>query len=169
MKHLNLDRRQRWLMIGGGTLAAALLLCVWLFGWGRGSNNVIDFSADEVDHVRLSCAQLYNQGAAVVKDPEEIQALIDSANAFQDTGSNVKNTFRYGVFAGGSMLHEYAFFLSNGDEFIVTFSSNEGEQPVSDMKLTYWVTLPNGERRTGGTCRGSLEVFYALHKKYLPY
>ena len=81
----------------------------------------------------------------------------------------MKNIFRYGVFAGGSMLHEYAFFLSNGDEFIVTFSSNVGEPPVSDMKLTYWVTLPNGERRTGGTCRGSLEVFYALHKKYLPY
>ena len=58
MKRLNLTRKQKRMMIGGGVLAAALLLCAWLFGWGRGSIHVIDFSADEVDHVRLSCDQL---------------------------------------------------------------------------------------------------------------
>ena len=105
----------------------------------------------------------------MVKDPEEIQALIDAANVFQHTGSDIKNIFRYDLFAGGSMLHECAFSLVNGEKFIVTFVSNEGGQPVSDMDLSYWVTLSNGERQTGSTCRGSLEVFYALHKKYLPY
>ena len=149
-------------------LAGALALCAWLFGWGRGSIQVIDFSADQVDHVRLSCAQLYNQDAAVIQDPEEIQQLIDEANAPQHTGSSIKRIFQYGLFVGGSMLHEEAFFLKNGETFIVTFSSNRGGQPVSDMDLDYWITT-NGEHISGSTCQGSLEVFYRLHREHLGY
>lgn len=150
-------------------LAAALCFCAWLFGWGRGSIDVIDFSADQVEYVRLGCAQLYFEDAAEIRDPEEIQSLIDSANALKHTGSKFKWVFRYGLGVGGSMLHEHAFFLKNGDIFIVTFSSNSGGQPVSDMNLGYWVTRPDGKRISGNTCRGSLEVFYELHQKYLPY
>ena len=150
-------------------LAAALCFCAWLFGWGKGTIDVIDFSAEDVDYVRLSCAQLYSYDAAVVSDPEEIQMLIDSANALRHTGSHFKRVFQYGLGAGGSKLHEYDFFLKNGDTFGVTFSSMNSQNPVTDMDLGYWVTLPNGERISGSTCRGSLEVFYELHRKYLPY
>lgn len=150
-------------------LASVLCFCAWLFGWGRGTIDVIDFSADQVDYVRLSCAQLYSEAAAEIRDPEEIQALIDSANALQHTGSSFKRVFQYGLGVGGSKLHEHAFFLKSGDTFILTFSSNNGERPISDMDLSYWATLPNGERISGSTCRGSLEVFYELHQKYLPY
>ena len=150
-------------------LAGALALCAWLFGWGRGSIQVIDFSADQVDHVRLSCAQLYNQDAAVIQDPEEIQQLIDEANSLRHTGSDVKWIFQYGLFSGGSMLHEYNFQLKNGETFIVTFASNRGGQPVTDMELSYWATTTEGEKISGSTCRGSLEAFYRLHREYLSY
>ena len=103
------------------------------------------------------------------RNPEEIQALIDSANALRYTGSDFKRIVQYGLGAGGSKLHEYDFFLKNGDTFGVTFSSMNSQNPVTDMDLGYWVTLPNGERISGSTCRGSLEVFYELHRKYLPY
>lgn len=164
MKRLKLTKKKLGLL-----LAAALCFCAWLFGWGQGTIDVIDFSADDVDYVRLGCAQLYSYDAAVIGDPEEIQALIDSANSFRHTGSKFKRIFQYGLGVGGSMLHEHAFFLKNGDIFIVTFSSNDGDQPISDMDLSYWATLPNGERISGSTCQGSLEVFYELHQKYLPY
>ena len=152
-----------------GLLAVTLCFCAWLFGWGRGSIDVIDFSADQVDYVRLYCAQLSFEDVAEVRYPEEIQALIDSANALRHTGSDFKRILQYGLGVGGSMLHEYAFFLKNGATFVVTFSSNNGERPISDMDLSYWATLPNGKRISGSTCRGSLEVFYELHQKYLPY
>ena len=152
-----------------GLLAVTLCFCAWLFGWGRGSIDVIDFSADQVDYVRLYCAQLSFEDVAEVRDPEEIQALIDSANALRHTGSDFKRVLQYGLGVGGSKLHEYDFFLKNGDTFGVTFSSMNSKNPVTDMDLGYWVTLPNGERISGSTCRGSLEVFYELHRKYLPY
>ena len=148
---------------------ASLCFCAWLFGWGKGTIDVIDFSADDVDYVRLGCAQLYFEDAAEIRDPGEIQALIDAANAMKHTGSSFKRVLQYGLGVGGSMLHEHAFFMKNGDRVIVTFSSCNGVRPISDLDLSYWVTLPNGERISGNTCRGSLEVFYELHQTYLPY
>lgn len=164
MKRFKLTKEKLCLL-----LAAVLCFCAWLFGWGRGTIDVIGFSADEVEYVRLGCAQLYYEAAAEVRDPEEIQALIDSANALRHTGSDFRRILQYGFGVGGSMLHECAFFLKNGDTLIVTFSSNNGERPVSDLDLDYWATLPDGEKISGSTCRGSLEVFYKLHQKYLPY
>lgn len=163
MKRLKMTKKRLCLL-----LAVVLCFCAWLFGWGQGTIDVIDFSAEDVDYVRLGCAQLYFDAAAEIREPEEIQALIDSANALQHTGSNFKRVLQYGLGVGGSKLHEHAFFLKNGDTYIVTFSSNNGKRPISDMDLSYWVTLPNGERISGSTCRGSLEVFYELHQKYLP-
>ena len=162
-----MKNRKRYIL-GCILLATTFIFLSWLFGWGRGNINVVKFSASEVNYVRLACAQLYPYDAAVVTDPKEIQSLIDSVNAFQHTGSTLKEIFRYGLFVGGSKLHEHEFILSNGERFIVTFSSNKN-QPVSDMNLSYWVTLPDGERISGSTCKGSMETFYTLHKKYLPY
>ena len=164
-----MTKPKRLLMLAGVLLVLVLALCVRLFGWGRGSINIIDFSADQVDHVRLGCAQLYNQGTALIQDPEEIQQLIDEANSLRHTGSDVKWIFQYGLFSGGSMLHEYNFQLKNGETFIVTFASNRGGQPVTDMELSYWTTTTEGEKISGSTCRGSLEAFYRLHREYLSY
>ena len=164
MKRLKLTKQTLCLL-----LAAGLCFCVWLFGWGRGSIDVIDFSADQVDHVRLGCAQLYSEDAAEIRDPEEIQTLIDSVNALRHTGSSFKNILRNGPFAGGCVLYEHVFSLKGGDDYIVTLASSDAKNPISDKNMSYWVRLPNGERISGSTCRGSLEVFYELNQKYLPY
>ena len=148
-------------------LAAALCFGAWLFGWGKGTIDVIDFSAEQVEYVQLYCAQLSFEQAAEIRDPKEIQALIDSANALRHTGSNFKRVLQYGLGVGGSKLHEHTFYLKNGERVIVTFSSCNAKRPISDLDLSYWVTLPNGERISGSTCRGSLEAFYALHETYL--
>ena len=149
-------------------LVVILGFCELLYGWGQGTIDAIDFSADQVDYVRLYCAQLSFDGVAEVRDPEEIQTLIDSANALRNSGFDLKGIFQFGLGMGGSMLHEYDFFLKNGDHFVIIFSSNDGERPISDMELDYWSILPNGERISGSACHGSMEAFYELHQKYLP-
>lgn len=160
-----LTKWQMWLMLAG-VLAAVLLLGIWLFGWGRGNINVIPFSAEEVDHVWLACDPHCFDGRATVTDPEAIQALINEANTLQHTGSELKTLFQYGFGAGGSSLHTLVFFLTSGETYTVTFASNHGGQPVTDMALSYWVTLSNGNHLTAFTCRGSLELSYELHKTY---
>lgn len=169
MQHLNLTKKWKLLVFFCGILIVILVLCIWLFGWGQGNINAIDFSAAEVERVQLSCAQLYAKGPAVICDPTEIQTLIDAINDFRDTGSDIKWLFKYGLFVGGSVLYEYTFYLTNGNIINVCFASNEGNQPLSDMELRYWISWPNGTKTKGSTCRGSLEEFYTLHKKYLPY
>lgn len=146
-----------------------LSLCELLFSWGRGTIQAIDFSADQVDHVRLYCAQMSFDEVAEVANPEEIQALIDSANALRNSDFDLKGIFQFGLGMGGSKLHEYDFCMKNGDHFVIIFSSNNGKRPISDMELDYWAILPSGERISGSRCHGSMEVFYELHQKYLPY
>jgi len=165
MKHLKGWKRPVFV---AGVLTILLVFCVWMFGWGRGNIDVIDFSAEEVACVRLGCAQLYSKAAAEVSDPVGIQMLIDAINGFRHAGSDMKWLFKYGLFVGGSVLYEHAFELKNGDVVYVTFASNES-QPMSDMELSYWVDWPDGTKTRGGLCRGSMEVFYTLHQKYLPY
>ena len=94
-----------------------LSLCELLFSWGRATIDAIDFSADQVDHVRLYCAQMSFDEAAEVRDPEEIQALIDSVNALQNFGFDLKGLVQFGWGMGGSKLHEYSFFMKNGGLF----------------------------------------------------
>ena len=52
---------------------AAPFLWYWLFGWG--TVHIIDFSAQEVEYVQISCSHYPERGA--IYDPGEIQALID--------------------------------------------------------------------------------------------
>jgi len=167
MKSWNqIKERPGWITL---LLVVILGCCELVYGWGQGTIDAIDFSADQVDYVHLYCAQLSFDGVAEIRDSEEIQALIDSANALRNSGFDFKGVFQFGLGMGGSMFHEYDFFLKNGDHFAIIFSSNDGERPISDMELDYWSILPNGERISGSTCHGSMEVFYELHQKYLPY
>ena len=146
-------------------LVFVLALCAWLFGWGRGDINVLEFSASEVERIELSCTDtkrvdLYR---AVITEKDDIQALINSVNSFQYTGSAVKELFRYGFGGiGGTVLYEYTVYLSNGDTFLLSFGNNNGEQELSDMEVVYSV----GQSDKASTCRGSMELFYELYEKY---
>lgn len=61
----------------------------WYWFWGWGTLHIIDFSAQDVEYVNISCSHLRKIGT--VRDPEEIQALIDEANSMQNRGPASKN------------------------------------------------------------------------------
>ena len=137
-------------------------LWYWLFGWG--TIQVIDFSAADVDYVEISCSHFQERGT--ISDPSEIQALIDEANAMENRGSTLKNLV-HGIFTGGAVLYNIAFSLKDGTEFLLTFSSTNSDEPVSDMNLTYWYhRTPPGGQTSGTMCSGSLEVFFELFEAY---
>ena len=150
-------------------LVFILALCAWLFGWGRGDINVLEFSAGEVERIELSCTDtkrvdLYR---AVVTEKDDIQALINSVNSLQHTGSGVKELFKYGIGSGGTILYEYSVYLSNGDTFTLCIASLGTVQDLSDMEATYWVDdQPDKTKWISDTCRGSMEFFYELYEKY---
>ena len=156
-----IPKRQKWLAAGVLALAAVLLLCAWMFGWGQGSIQVMDFSADAVERIELSCT-MPNSHRTVVQDKEDIQALIDSVNAFQHTGNDLKYLFRSGLFSGGTVLYEFHVFLTNGEELLLSFGDNSGGQDLSDVEVSYWIS--GTEHLFGNTCRGSLEVFWSLYE-----
>ncbi len=157
---------KKWTISVAIVLIFILALCAWIFGWGRGDINVMEFPASEVERIELSCTDtrrvdLYR---AVVTEKNDIQALIDSVNSFQYTGSVVKELFKHGIGIGGTVLYEYNVCLSNGDTFLLCFGNNNGEQELSDMEVIYWADQSN----KANTCRGSMELFYELYKKYKP-
>lgn len=156
-------------------LAVILALCAWTFGWGRGDINVMEFSANEVDRIELFCTGVHvDLHTAVVTEKDDIQAFIDSINSFQHTGSIVKELFKHGIpigGLGGAVLYSFNVYLSNGDTFLLRFSSNSGIEEQSDMEVDYWIY--QGPNHMGllstllstYTCRGSMELFYELYEK----
>lgn len=165
-------KRHKRLLIWIAVPAAILLLCAWVFGWGRGDINVLKFSADDVTRLELNCTgtkrvELYK---AVVTEPEDIQACIDWVNAFQHTGSAIKELFRHGIGIGlgGTCLYTFQFYLSDEDPFILEFGNNDGEQEISDMEVGFWIYSNPPKKEIGSTCRGSMEFFYELYEKYRP-
>lgn len=164
MKLPSLTKKQKLLAAVGVLLVIAVpFLWYWLFGWG--TIHVIGFSAEDVDYVEISCSHFTEHGT--IYDPEEIQALMDEANAMLNKGSSVKELLLQGIGLGGSILYDYHFYLSDDTEFLLTFSSNKGYQPVSDKELGYWYRFsPAGEQFSGPMCRGSLEVYFELFEKY---
>ena len=153
-------------------LAVILALCAWIFGWGRGDINVMEFSANEVDRIELSCTDVHvDLHNAVVTEKDDIQALIDSINSFQHTGSAVKELFPIESL-GGALLYSFDVYLSNGDTFPLSFGAHSGIEEQSDMEFDYWIY--QGPNHMGllstllstYTCRGSMELFYELYEKY---
>lgn len=144
--------------------AGALLFCAWIFGWGGGPINVMDFSADDVDRVELSCSHSrIANGRAVVTGKEDIQTIIGAVNAFRHTGNNLKYFLRYGFSAVGSVLYEIDVCFTDGERFSLRLCP----EAHSDTELYYWVWRPEQTNRISRICSGSLEWFYELHGKYM--
>ena len=141
---------------------AAPFLWYWLFGWG--TVHIIDFSAQEVEYVQISCSHCPGRGT--IYDSGEIQALIDEANAMQNKGTNLKKILR-GIGMGGGVLYDCDFYLVDGREFLLTYFSSKFDEPVSNRELSYWYRdSPTGKHIVGPMCRGSLEVYFRLFEKY---
>lgn len=157
------DKKQKQLAVIGIIAAIAMpLLWYWLFGWG--TIDVIDFSADDVEYVQISCSHYAERGT--IYDRAEIQSLIDEANAMQNKGSTVKKLLR-GIGMGGDVLYDYDFYLTDGKEFLLTFCSDDADAPLSNKELSFWYRFsPTGKQIFGPMCKGSLEIYFDLFEKY---
>lgn len=113
--------------------------------------------------MNISCSHLRKIGT--VRDPEEIQALIDEANSMQNRGTSLKKLI-HGIFQGGGVLYDLDFYLTDGTEFLLVFFSDDAYGPVSNKRLSYWYYSPTGEQINGPMCQGSLEVYARLFEKY---
>ena len=148
-------------------VAVVLIFCAYTFGWGGGPINVMDFAAEDVDRIELSCSHPWiADGRAVVTEKEDIQTVIDSVNGFRHDGTELKYFLKYGFSAGGSVLHTIYVYFTNGEEYIFCICP----EAHSDTQLSCWEYFepyhPRDRNRFRAVCSGSLDWFYALHEKY---
>lgn len=156
-----MNKARRYLIGVSMLIVIVLALCSWLFGWGRGAINAVDFTADEVESLKLSCT-LYETEPVTVMEKDSIQIAIDGINSFIHSGKTIKNIFRDGIGVGGSVLYEFYFILSDGEKFCLCMSSNSGEQNFSEMEMSYWISVPDKSKLFSDTCKGSIQFFYDL-------
>lgn len=151
------SNRRIWL--GGGFLAAALAFCAWIYGWGGGPVNLLDFPAEDVERIRLSDSLR----SVKVTEPEELRALMDAVNSFRHSGNQLKRHpfLLFGFAMGGTELYTFRVFLKNGAEFTACFGVSRGGQDPADTGVSYWVE-DQPSSRFGSTCRGSMELIYEL-------
>ena len=159
------SRKKKLLLLAGLVLIALLALCAWLFGWGGGEIRVLEFSPEDVERIELWHTSVdLPMERVVVTDREEIQTILDGVNSFHFTGSSVKDMFRYGLFSGGSVLYGFDVFLTGSNEKEVTFASNNGDQSMGDIEVSYWISAPTKEGGIPSTARDSLEFFAQFYK-----
>lgn len=149
---------RKWVFPVGG-LALLLAFFGWIYGWGGGPINLLDFPVEEVARIRVS----QSLRVAEVTEPEDVQALMDAVNAFRHSGNSIKDhpALLFGFALGGTQLYEFHVFFKNGEEFAFCFGLNKGGQTASDTEVSYWVP---GEpsSRFDRTCRGSMELIEEL-------
>lgn len=149
---------RKWVFPAGG-LALLLVFFAWIYGWGGGPINLLDFPVEDVARVRVS------QGlrAAEVTEPEDIQALMDAVNAFRHSGNEIKNhpALLFGIAMGGTQLYVFHVYFKNGEEFTLCFGLNKGGQDPADTEVSYWIP-DEPSSRFGSTCRGSMELIEEL-------
>ncbi len=155
---------RKWLLPAGG-LVLALALLAWIYGWGGGPINALDFPAEDVDHIRLSDPL----SAVELTEPEDIQALLDAVNAFRHSGNMLKDHpgLLFGFALGGTKLYTVKVFLKSGEEVTLRFGLNKGGQAAADTEVSYRVE-GRPASRFGDTCRGSMELIYELMKQARP-
>ena len=148
-------KKYKWLL-AGVALAMVLTLFGWTFGWFGGTIDVMDFSADEVESVELFQYWL-SEDTVVVTEKEDVQALIDEINSFRHTGTMLKYPKKL-IPGGGEVWYGITVYLTDGERYHITLSCLDGQKNLSDVEMRYGRFC---------TCRGSLELFHALHAKYL--
>ena len=132
------------------------------FGWGGGPINVMDFTAEDVDRMELTCSHSWiAEGRAVVTEKEDIQTVINSVNGFLYDGTTLKYFLKYGFSGGGTVLHTIHVYFTNGEEYIFDICP----EAHSDTQLTCW-EYPYESKEFSAVCSGSLDWFYELHEKY---
>lgn len=141
-------------------LIIALGFCAWLNGWGRGNINIIPFNADDIEHIELNGIYRGAIRSAYVTETEDFQAIINSINSFQHSGSGLKNVFKYGIGAGGTSLYEIDIYPLNGEHFTVCLGLNESGQDPSNTEADYWVYNQNKINWFSKTCKGSMRLIY---------
>lgn len=156
-----LSRKRKW-VLAAAVPVLVLAFCAWLFGWGRGSIDVIPLEADEIEHLELSGFCDGALRSVDVTEEDQIRTAVDAVNAFRDTGSSLKDLFKYGIGAGGTSLYEFAVYPREGARFTVCFGSNEGGQDPSDTEVSYWILGRGWFDCSSRTCRGSMETIYEL-------
>ena len=143
-------------------IAVVLIFCANTFGWGGGPINVMDFTAEDVDRIELSCSHPWIAGGrAVVTEKEDIQAVIDSVNGFLYDGTTLKYFLKHGFSGGGTVLHTIHVYFTNGEEYIFDICP----EAHSDTQLHCW-KYPYESKGFSAVCSGSLDWFYELHEKY---
>jgi len=157
-------KKHKWLLLGTA-LAVLCALCAWIYGWGGGNIDMIDFDAEHVDRVQFGFTITDYLDGVTITEKEDIQTIIDSINSFRHTGNELKDFFKFGPFPGGTVLYEFVFYLSDGTEFVFCFGANS-HRDLSDIEVSYWVYQQGHRNRISPTCRGSLEPFYELYEKY---
>ena len=137
-------------------LVLLLAFGCWTFGWFGGTIDVMDFSADEVETLELFNYWL-SEHPVVITEQGDIQALIDEINGFQNTGTMLKYPGKL-IPGGGENWYGITVYLAEGEVYRLNLSQLDSRVDLSDMEMRYG---------TFRTCRGSMELFYALHAKYL--
>ena len=151
----------------------------WIYGWGGGDIDILDFSAEGVERVELytdnvmiaaNYATEFDDGfgVSVVTEPEDIQLIIDQIDSLQYAGNDIRDYIEHGIGIGGTVHYDTDFYFRDGTELGVTLSSNSGSQPVSDRILGYSLVPAAKKEFLGKNARGSLEWFYDLYEKYRP-
>ena len=172
-------KRRRWLILGVLLLASVLAAGRWIYGWGGGDIDILDFSAEGVERVELytdnvmiaaNYATEFDDGfgVSVVTEPEDIQLIIDQIDSLQYAGNDIRDYIEHGIGIGGTVLYDADFYFRDGTKLRVILSSNSGSQPVSDRILGYSLVPAAKKEFLGKNARGSLEWFYDLYEKYRP-
>ena len=158
-------RKTKLLLLASLMLIALLVLCAWLFGWGGGEIRVLEFAPEDVERIELWHTSVdLPMERVVVTEQEDIQTILDGVNSFCFTGSSVKDMFRYGLFSGGSVLYGFDVFLTDDGEEEITFASNNGDQSMGDIEVSYWISAPTKEGGIPSTAKGSLEFFTQFYE-----
>ena len=143
-----------------------LLLLNWVYGWTAGDAlNALDFQADEVESIRFSSASWFLPPASIT-DPADIQAVIDEINGFKPSGNSLKQPKYLLPIWGGSVRYDLQIDFKNGEHLDLCFSDFErgGFEPEEEREMTFGRS--DRQVTPTPTCRGSMELFFALHEKY---
>ena len=171
-------KRRHWLVLGFLLLASVLVVGFWGYGWAGGDIDVFDFTAEKVERVELYTNDVnftanymtgpgMGSGTSTVTERADIQRMIDTINAFQYAGNQIRDIIEYGVALGGGIRYELEISFTDGTKRLF-FLSTYDTDPARDMILGYGFYQEKKLGLLGKQGRGRMEWFYDLYEKYRP-